>query len=136
MSVFSTSETNGDDARRSACRGKCVAKLFAALLERNYQIRPNSTLSRCCAPALVFESILLNLVVKIVLQHIQGGMRTLFRYCPRTDFAPTETSAAQDFRSAKRLFGPIRAHSFDRKWTDHQPSPVREKYDEGIMQRS
>jgi hypothetical protein len=52
--------------------GECVAKLFAALQERNYRIRPNSTLNRYCAPALVLESILLNLVAKIVLQHIRG----------------------------------------------------------------
>jgi hypothetical protein len=38
--------------------------------ERNYRIRPNTTLNRCCAPGLVLKSILLNLVVKIVLQHI------------------------------------------------------------------
>src|SRR5215510_9337014 len=51
-------------------------KTLAALRERNYRVRPNSTLSRCCAPALVLESILLNLVVKIVLQHIQRVKRT------------------------------------------------------------
>src|SRR5262249_36409707 len=49
---------------------ECVAKLFAASQERNYRIRPNSTLNRYCALALVLESILLNLVVKIVLQHV------------------------------------------------------------------
>src|SRR5215475_12423447 len=56
-------------------REECVAKLFAALRERNYRIRPNSTLNRCCAPAVVLESILLNLVGKIVLQHIREQSR-------------------------------------------------------------
>src|SRR5262249_23777270 len=51
------------------------AKLFAALRERNYRIRPNSISNRCCAPALVLESILLNLVVKRVLQHIPPDSR-------------------------------------------------------------
>src|SRR5262249_20594334 len=47
----------------------CVAKLFAALQKSNYRIRLNAILNRCCAPVLLFESILPNLVAKIVLQH-------------------------------------------------------------------
>src|SRR5260370_22128080 len=56
----------------------CVAKLFAALRKSNYRIRLNRVLNRCCAPVLVLESILLNLVVKIVLQHgvIPGSCHT------------------------------------------------------------
>jgi hypothetical protein len=50
----------------------CVAKLFAALRKSNYRIRLNGVLNRCCALVLVLESILLNLVVKLALQHIQG----------------------------------------------------------------
>jgi hypothetical protein len=47
----------------------CVAKLFAALRKSNFRIRLNRVLNRRCAPVLVLESILLNLVAKIVLQH-------------------------------------------------------------------
>src|SRR5262245_34934037 len=47
----------------------CVAKLFAALRKCNDRIRLTGILNRCCAPLLVLESILLNLVAKIVLQH-------------------------------------------------------------------
>jgi hypothetical protein len=71
MTAYGTKPTSRTFALMSAYRGECVAKLFAALQERNYRIRPNSTLNRYCAPALVLESILLNLVAKIVLQHIQ-----------------------------------------------------------------
>src|SRR5262245_3113859 len=49
--------------------GDCVAKLFAALQRSNYRIRLSAVLNRCCAPVLALESILLNLVAKIVLQH-------------------------------------------------------------------
>jgi hypothetical protein len=56
----------------ASCVGEHVAKLFAALRTRNYQIRLNGILNRCCALASVLESIFLVLVVKIVLQHIQG----------------------------------------------------------------
>jgi hypothetical protein len=47
----------------------CVAKLLAALRKSNYRIQLNDVLNRCCAPVLVLESILLDLVAKIVLQH-------------------------------------------------------------------
>jgi hypothetical protein len=47
----------------------CVAKLFAALRNSNYRIQLSLVLNRCCAPVLALESILLNSVVKIVLQH-------------------------------------------------------------------
>src|SRR5262245_42751529 len=58
----------GTNARRY--QGECVAILFAAVRERNYRIRQNTISKRCCAPSPVLESILLNLVVKIVLQRI------------------------------------------------------------------
>src|SRR5437016_11427520 len=37
----------------------CVAKLFAALRERNNRISPNSALNQCCVSAFVRETILL-----------------------------------------------------------------------------
>ena len=63
-----TRRESGHSSRQPSA--DCVAKLFAALRERNYRIRPNSTLNRYCPRALILESILLNLAVKIVLQHI------------------------------------------------------------------
>src|SRR5512143_3898392 len=50
-------------------RGDCVAKVFAALRERNNRIRLNASLNQYCVSAFVLESMLLDLVVKIVLQH-------------------------------------------------------------------
>jgi hypothetical protein len=47
----------------------CVAKLFAALRERNDRIRLNASLNQYCVSAFVLESMLLGFVVKIVLQH-------------------------------------------------------------------
>jgi hypothetical protein len=47
----------------------CVAKVFAALRERNNRIRLNASLNQYCVSAFVLESMLLDLVVKIVLQH-------------------------------------------------------------------
>src|SRR5207244_121781 len=47
----------------------CVAKLFVALRERNNRIRVNASLNQYCVSAFVLESMLLDLVVKIVLQH-------------------------------------------------------------------
>jgi hypothetical protein len=54
----------------------CVAKLFAALLERNNRIRLNASLNQYCASAFGLESMLLDLVLKIVLQHIRLPKRT------------------------------------------------------------
>ena len=51
------------------CYSDCVAKLFAALRERNNRICLNGTLNQCCVFAFVLESMLLVLVMKIVLQH-------------------------------------------------------------------
>jgi hypothetical protein len=64
--------------------GDCVAKLFAAPRRSNYRIRLNAVLNRCCAPVLVLESILLNLVAKIVLQHNrpESGHRLTLQRCP------------------------------------------------------
>ena len=45
-----------------------VAKLLAALRKNNYRIRLKAVLNRCCASVLILESILLNFIVKIVLQ--------------------------------------------------------------------
>src|SRR5512139_3817699 len=53
-------------------RGDCVAKVFAALRERNNRIRLNASLNQYCVSAFVLESMLLDLVVKIVLQHYRG----------------------------------------------------------------
>ena len=95
------------------CTSECVAKLFAALRERNYRIRPNSTSNRYCARALVLESILLNLVVKIVLQHIPSesgrgfdrGERQL--RAPQVDIGPSIRSksfpAPENFFLQERL---------------------------------
>ncbi|MGE5774018.1 MAG: hypothetical protein ACM3Z4_18640, partial [Hyphomicrobiales bacterium] len=46
-----------------------VAKVFAALRERNNRIRLNASLNQYCVSAFVLESMLLDLVVEIVLQH-------------------------------------------------------------------
>src|SRR5512143_3205140 len=66
-------------------RGDCVAKVFAALRERNNRIRLNASLNQYCVSAFVLESMLLDLVVKIVLQHYRtqsGHLR-----CPDTNFS-------------------------------------------------
>jgi hypothetical protein len=62
----------------------CVAKLFTPLRRGNYRIQLNAVLNQCCAPVLVLESILLNLVAKIVLQHNlpQSGQSADMLACP------------------------------------------------------
>ena len=50
---------------------ECVAKLFAALRTRNYRIRMNAVLNRCCVLALIFESTLRISVAKIVCNRIR-----------------------------------------------------------------
>src|SRR5207244_9691219 len=62
-------------------RADCVAKLLAALRERNNRISPNCVLNQCCVSAFVLESILLVWVVKLVLQHN--------RQLPDIDACPT-----------------------------------------------
>src|SRR5262249_22643231 len=76
-----------------ADRRECVAKPFAAMRKSNYRIRLDGVLNRCCALVLVLELILLNLVVKIVLQHIPRqsghtarlGSVSVRRKSPRAD---------------------------------------------------
>src|SRR5262245_43271955 len=53
----------------------CVATLFAALRTRNYRIRLNGVLNRCCALVHNLESILRAQALKIVLQHNPLGSR-------------------------------------------------------------
>jgi hypothetical protein len=77
-------------------RRLCVAKLLAALRKSNYRIRLSAVLNRCCAPVLVFESILLNLVVKIVLQHNppKADIASLPRYVRSVPKAPGRLARA------------------------------------------
>jgi hypothetical protein len=49
-----------------------VAKLFAALRERNNRIEANRPLNQYCALAVDIESMLRGRAFKIVLQHIRG----------------------------------------------------------------
>ena len=72
---MSPAALNGHASAFVAClllsRGLCC-KLFVALRERNNRIRLNVSLNQCCVLAFVLESMLRDLVVKIVLQHNQG----------------------------------------------------------------
>ena len=66
------------------CYSDCVAKLFAALRERNNRIRLNASLNQYCVSAFVLKSMLLDLVVKIVLQHnpSNSGQTRVRSDCP------------------------------------------------------
>src|SRR5207253_6001279 len=72
------------DGRACPLSADCVAKLFVALRERNNRIRLNASLNQYCVSALVRESMLLDLVVKIVLQHNrpESRHRRLVVGCP------------------------------------------------------
>jgi hypothetical protein len=68
--VIRTAAAKAAKSIRFRTAPECVAKLLVALRTSNYRIQLNAVLNRCCAHALVLESILLILVVKKVLQHI------------------------------------------------------------------
>src|SRR5207253_5825244 len=70
------------DGRACPLSADCVAKLFVALRERNNRIRVNASLNQYCVSAFVLESMLLDLVVKIVLQHNR----------PKADIAPFQST--------------------------------------------
>src|SRR5215813_4676360 len=80
-------------------RGDCVAKLFAAPRKSNYL--------RCCAPMLVLESILPNLVAKIVLQQ-SGAKRTSAGGASMSAYDPSETLAVH----CANCFGPHQSTCF------------------------
>jgi hypothetical protein len=71
MEAYDEADMSGK-ARDVRFEGDCVAKLFAAPRKSNYRIRLNAALNQCCVPVVFLESMLLNLVAKIVLQHNQG----------------------------------------------------------------